>query len=131
MDGEADVPVLAERRLARMDPHANADDGSLRPLLARERLLTRDGALDGRAGAAEDREERVALPVDLHASGVVEGLPQKLVVDREDVAVAVAPEVLQELCRALDVGEQKRDRAGRKRAHGLSLSLGTRRAQSG
>ena len=100
VDGEADVPVLAERRLTGVDAHAHAHDGPLGPLLARERLLAGDRTLDGRARAAEDREERIALPVDLGAARLLEGLPQELVVDREDAAVVVAPEVLQELGRA-------------------------------
>ena len=117
VDGEADVSVFAERRLARVDAHAHADDRPPGPLLASERLLAGDRALDGRARAAEDREEGVALPVDLGAARVLEGLPEELVVDREDATVVGTPEVLQELGRALDVGEEERDRAGGKRAH--------------
>ena len=103
VDREADVPVLAERRLAGMDAHAHTYDRPPGPLLARERLLAGDCPLDGRARAPEDREEGVALPVDLGAARLVEGLPQELVVDRENAAVVGTPEVFQELGRALDV----------------------------
>lgn len=77
-----------------MDAHAHTHDGAFGPLLARERLLADDRTLDGRARAPEDREEGVALPIDLGAARLVEGLPEELVVDREDATVVGAPEVL-------------------------------------
>ena len=81
------------------------------------RALGGDRGLDGGPGAPEDGEEGVALAVDLDAAGVLEGAPEQLVVEREELPVVVAAEVLQELGRALDVREQEGDGAGRKGVH--------------
>ena len=115
---EADVPVLAEGRLARVQPHPHLDDRAVRPLLRHQAPLSGDRGLERGARAAEDREERVALPVDLDPARLLEREPEHLVVEAEHLPVLLAAELLQELRRALDVAEQEGDGSGRKVAHG-------------
>ena len=116
---EADVPLVADRRLARVEAHADTHLGALRPGVAREGPLTLDCDTHGVARARERVEERVALGVDLAPIGLPEDLAQEPPVVRHDLAVVVA-EPLEEACRALDVGEQKGDGPARK-SHGSTV----------
>jgi hypothetical protein len=111
VDGEANVAVAAYVGLARVQTHAHLDLGALGPLVVGQDGLPGSRGRDTGPGTAEDDEERVALGVDLDPAGLDERLPQQLVVGREDVAVAVAPELLQQPRGAFDVGEQERHRA--------------------
>jgi hypothetical protein len=95
--------------------HSHLELGVGTPVLGRERRLRSDGRTDGGAGAVEDREERVALAVDSSPACRFEGPADQPVVRREELAVAIAAERLQQLRRALDVGEDEGDGAGRKR----------------
>ena len=82
--------------------------------------MQRKLALDGRekriSRARERDEERVSLRIDLVAAvGGESGSKQALVIGQH-VAIAIA-ELLDEPRRPLDVGEEKRDRAGRHLGH--------------
>ena len=97
-----------------MHPHAHAQLHTLRPGVGGEGLLG-EGCGGGRVtGALEDDEVRVPLGVDLDASVSCHGLAEEPAMLREQVPVGVA-ELVQEPGRALDVGEQQRDRARRER----------------
>ena len=107
---EADVPLLRQARLARMQPHPNAD----RPV--GQRPLAVGGRGDGVRGAAEGDEERVTLRVDLDAFVVGKGGAESppMLVERLRVIVA---ELVQQPSRPLDVGEQQRHDTSREIAH--------------
>ena len=76
----------------------------------------RQAALDlgrrryGVLGAAESDEERVALRVDLVATVRAECLAQDALVICERLTVAIS-QLLEQLGRSLDVGEEQCDRA--------------------
>ena len=122
MDVDSDVALLTDDGLAGVDAHADAELGPVRPVMARERLLGRDGGRDGVLRSAEAVEERVSLRVDLLAPTRAESLADDAAVIRERVGVPVA-ELLEQLGRAGDVGEDERDRAALQRAHALSRSV--------
>ena len=102
VDVDPDVALLADDGLAGVDAHADAELGPVRPVMARERLLRRDGGRDRVLRAAEAVEERVALRVDLLAPARAERLADDAAVIRERVGVPVA-EPLEQLGRAGDV----------------------------
>ena len=116
-DVEPEIPLFADRRLARVQAHPHAHLLPSRPLVGRERALGGDRPGDGVPCAREGVEERVALGVDLGSTLVAEALAEQLPVVADDVAVGV-PELLEQPGRALDVGEEERDGASRKRRHG-------------
>ena len=114
VDVLADVTLLGRGRRARVQPHAHADRPRGEPLTRR---------LGGRrcsSGSRKRDEERVALRVDLDAVVRHRGLAHDPPVLRERVGVPRRPELVQQACRALDVGEQQRHRALRKRPHGTN-----------
>src|SRR5207342_2501942 len=82
----------------------------------------RQGPLCGYGGshrvapAPEDREKRVALAVDLDAAGFLKRRAKQGPMHVERFAVEVAPERLQQSSRALDVAEEKGERAVRQLA---------------
>src|SRR5690348_2808489 len=121
VDVEADVLLTDERRLARVHTDANANRLAVRPLVARELALglrRRPAPVDRRL---EDAEEGVALGPQLAAVGSAERLAQDRVMLDLRLHIPVA-ELLHETRRALDVGEQKRDGAGRK-AHWTEAAI--------
>ena len=109
-----DVPLFADHRLTRVQAHADTQHRSVRPGVRGELSLGRDGCRDRVAGAPEREEERVTLCVHLDAVPVAEFLAEDSAMLGDHVGVLVA-EPLQELGRALDVGEDERDRAMRHR----------------
>ena len=117
MDGEAGVAPVGGHGLARVQAHANPDLNSLRPVVRHERALTLDRSEEGVARARERDEERVALRVDLVSAVSVERLAEQALMVGQHGAVVLA-ELLDEPRRALDVGEEERDRAGRGFHHG-------------
>src|SRR5581483_3205383 len=123
--GEADVALAVHGGLARVNPHAHPDGAVLGPGVRGEGPLGRGGGGDGRAGASEDEEEGVALAVDLDALLARERVAQEGVVPAEERAVAVAPQVLQQPGRALDIREEKGDRPCREVASCRHLALPT------
>ena len=78
----------------------------------RELLGRRDGGGERGGRGGEGDEERVALRVDLDAAAGAEGGAQDAPVLGERVGVALGAERVQELRRALDVGEEERHRPG-------------------
>ena len=134
MHVEADVLVADQRRLARVQTDAHADGAALRPFVRREAALGVGGCAACVERALEDAEERVAFGPQLGAFPALEGLAQDGVVVHLGLDVLVA-QLLHELGRALDVGEEKRDRAAGQGRHDADLvsaepSSGWRRSLS-
>ena len=110
VDVEPDVPLVGDDRLARVNAHADAD----RPGRQRRLALLRGGQRITRA--RERNEERVALRVDLDPVVRGERCTKRAAMLAERVGVAVT-ELVQQLRRALDVGEEEGDGSAGKLAH--------------
>ncbi len=108
----ADIPLGRQRRLAGVDAHAHAHPPG------RERPLCFSGRRHGAAGRLEGDEEGIALGAELDAAVVVDRLAQYPVMLCEQDVVG-GPELVQQPCRTLDVGEEECDGSGRKLAHGV------------
>jgi hypothetical protein len=117
VDVEPDVATVHEPRLAGVQAHADAQLLVARPRVLCERALGRLRPGGGVARRGEGDEERVALAVDDHAVVPLEGARQQPPVLAEQIGVGVA-DAPEQARRALDVGEEQRDRAGRKLGHG-------------
>ena len=134
-DVDPDVALRAALRLARVQAHADEHVALVRPFRGCEGSLAVDGRRGGIRGAAERDHERVPLRVDLDAAVPRERLPQQLSVLVLDGGVA-CPERAEEPRRALDVGEEQRDRAvGQVRSrigrnHGSSLGAAVGRVHA-
>ena len=111
-DVEAVVSRLGEAGLPGVDADSDTNRGAPRPAGGSERLLRLDGRPDAVARPSIGEEERVPLGVDLLPAVLLEGGPDERVVLLEERSVFVS-ELTHEPRRALDVGEQERDRAGR------------------
>ena len=112
MDVVADVALFCQQRGARVQPRANPDR------TGRERLRHRLGGRDGAGSRREDEEKCVALRVHFDAALLSTGLPDRPAMLRQGLGVCVRAELVEQLRRSLDVGEEERDRAGREiRAH--------------
>ena len=107
---EADVSLLAQPRLAGMQPHPHAD----RPV--GQRALAVGSGGDGVRGAGEGDEERVTLCIDLDARMVGERGAESAPMLLQRLPVIVA-EPVQQPRRALHVREQQRHDTRRKIAH--------------
>src|SRR6266498_3767108 len=108
---QTDVTLLRQQRLAAVD----ADPHPHRQLL--ERRL-RFGGRRERAGRGwEGYEERIALRIDLDALVGPERLTQDTAMLRQHPRVLVGAQVVQQLRRTLDVGEEERDGARWQAAH--------------
>ena len=105
VDVLAHVTLLGYGRRAGVQPHAHADRSRLEPLARRLRGRRRSSR------CRERDEERVALRVDLDAAVRGRRLAHDAPVLRERVGVARRPELVQQARRALDVGEEERDRS--------------------
>ena len=103
MDVHADVALVRNGRLPRVDAHPNRE---LEPAL---RLLGRGQRV---GGPGEGDEERVALCVDLDAAVTLERLAQHAAVLFQQPGVGL-PVLAQQPGRAFDVREQEGDGAGR------------------
>ena len=111
----ADVALLGQQRSARVQACSHANGAGL------ERLGHRQCGCGGAGSRREREEERVALRVDLDAALAGAGLADHATVLGQSVRVRVCSEVVEQTCRALDVGEEERDRAGGEvGAHGFS-----------
>ena len=111
-DVEPQVALAAERRLAGVEAHPDADVDAVGPLLRCVRALRFDGCGDRIAGARKGEEERVALRVDLDAAVLCEALAHQPPVRRQDIVEALA-ELLEERRRPLDITEDEGDGAAR------------------
>ena len=114
MDRETHVAAVAKARLTRIQSHPYSNRRRCRPLLKRQNTLPLGSRHDGSACAAKDREEPVALAVDLDPAMLLENRAEQLVVPREQLAVALSAQLLEQPSRALDVRKQEGDRAARK-----------------
>ena len=103
---EADVSLLCQPGLARVQPHPNAN----RSIRQRTLAIGRGG--NGIRRAGEGDEERIALRVDLDALVLRERRPQTPPMLLQRLAIAVL-ELAQQPRRALHVREQQRHDAGR------------------
>ena len=112
MDVEADVALVDELGLARVEADPHPQDALRRPPLRADRALEVDGRRDRVAGAGEDEERAVPGPVHLVPVPTARRLPHQLPQARADRPVPVSERV-QEPRRALDVGEEERDRPDR------------------
>jgi len=110
VDVDPDVALLGDERLPRVDAHANAD----RPLDECGLRLT--GRYERVSRPREGDEEGVALSVDLDAAAPLERLAQRPSVIGERIRVGVA-QLVEQLRRALDVGEEEGDGARRELTH--------------
>ncbi|MEO5576450.1 MAG: hypothetical protein ABIR67_08875 [Gaiellaceae bacterium] len=123
VDVEADVSLFGEPGLTAVKPHAHLD----RP--SHERLLRYGGGGHGIRGSGERHEERVALGVDLDAVVGAKSLPEEPAVLVECGRVLVA-EFVEELRRALDIGEEERDDTrGKTSVHETIMANITHRVQ--
>ena len=107
VDVDADVPLGCQRGRARVQPHPNPDRSRL------ERTPALFGRSDRTRRGRERDEERVALRVDLDAVVGSERGAEHAPVLGQSLGVRVGPERMKQPRRALDVGEEERDRAAR------------------
>jgi hypothetical protein len=120
-DVDAQIPLVADVRLARVQPHADAHLAPVRPGVLAERALCRNGCVDRVAGTGEREEEGISLGIDLGAAGRAERLADEAaMVPRERPERRVA-QLLEELRRPFDVRERERDRSRVERAHGATV----------
>ena len=116
-DVQPEIALLADVRLAGVEPHAHAHRAPVRPLVVAEGALGVDRGRDCVARPREREEEGVALRVDLRAAARAEGLAHEPPVVGRDVSVRLVAELLQEARRALDVREDERDGAAGQLGH--------------
>ena len=90
MDGQAVVLVGGDRCLTRVDAHSDARLHVMRPLVADERLLSRQRRGDGFLRSPERYEERVSLGADAFPTRLLEDVAEDPVMLREHVPVALA-----------------------------------------
>ena len=111
VDVEADVALGGDDGLAGMNPHAHAHRAS-----AQSARCASAAASTASRAPRERAEERVALCVDLDAAVCGDGIAYQAPVLRECVRIRL-PEALEQPRRALDVGEEQRDRAAEQIRH--------------
>src|ERR671935_149954 len=92
----------------------------LTPRIPRRANSSVGNGVGGGPGVLEREEELVAARVDLVTACGRESLPDEAAVVGEDAGVGVA-ELVHELRRALDVGEEERDGSVRKVTHASLL----------
>ena len=130
-DVDPDIALRAALGLARVQAHADEHVALVRPFRGGEGSLPVDGRRGGIRCATERDHERVPLRVDLDAAVPRERFPEQLSVLVLDGGIA-CPECAEETRRALDVGEEQRDRAVGQvrsrigRSHGSSLGAAVR-----
>ena len=113
---DADVQLLTDLRLARVQPHPDEELHTVGPRVGCEVALRIHRSRDRVLRAPERDEEGVSLRVDLVAAMRRERLAQDSLVLLEHVPV-LAADPLQERGRPLDIGEEERDGAARERGH--------------
>ena len=119
---EAQVGLVADGRLTRVQAHADPDLGAVGPLVRCQGTLCCDGRRQRRAGTSEHEEEGVTLAGDLVSPAGLHGRPEDAVMLREQVAVSVS-EPRQQTCRTFDVREQEGDGSLRELGHQTALSV--------
>ena len=114
---QAHVAFPAQLGLARVQAHAHLDLHPFGPGVRGQVALRIDSRGQGVGGRAEGDEERVALRVDDASLVSGESGTQKLRMLGENLVVAVAPQLLEQGRRALDIGEDESNSARRKFMH--------------
>jgi hypothetical protein len=110
MNVHPDVARCGSERLAGVDPHSHPHRGR------DESALGIGRGSDGIRGSGESDEEGIALRVDLDSAVLGERVSQDAPLLGEDVRIRVT-ELMEQLRRALDVGEEEGDCAGRQLCH--------------
>ncbi len=128
-DVETEVALLADVRLARVEPHAYEHLAPARPFVVVECPLRVDRRGDCVARPREREEEGVALRIDLGAAVRAERLPHEPAVIGRDAPVGLVAEFLQQTRRPLDVGEDERDRTAGQLGHRAYATAVNRLAQ--
>jgi hypothetical protein len=108
MNVDADVALVGEERRSGVQADAYADR------TGRERLGQLGGSGERSGRRCECDEERVALGIDLHSVMTGTRLADDSPVCGECLGIGLCSQLVQELCRPLDVGEEEGDSAGRK-----------------
>src|SRR5688572_2934863 len=108
VDVAPDVPLLGKMRGAGMNAHAHRD---------RELRLRLGRSLDRAWRRRERDEEGIALRVHLDAAVTSERIPKYTPVLGERGGVPLGTELVQELRRTLDIGEEERHGAGGEGPH--------------
>jgi hypothetical protein len=103
MDVDSDVALVRDRPLAGVQSHPNADRRAL------ERILRIGRRRDGLASRSERDEKRIALGIDFDTTVCVERLAQNATMLREGLGESLRAELLQQVSRPFDVGEQQGD----------------------
>ncbi len=112
VDVEPDVALLGQPGLAGVETHSRLDGAAC------EGALAVTGSGDGVRGPREGDEEGIALGIDLDAVVLGDGRAKQPAVLVKRLCIVVT-ELVQELRRALDVGEEERNYTGREIAwHG-------------
>ncbi len=123
-----DVSLVGELRCPRVQPDANAHVQPARPRVVAQPALRLERRGDRAGCLGEDGTDLVAGGVDLTPLLLVHGGAHDAAHGSEDVSVD-RPGLLDESCRALDVREQERDRAGGEGAHAVESRARTPRAR--
>jgi hypothetical protein len=100
-----DVALRGQVGRAGVEAHAHPDRAR------GERRLCRGGRAERPRRGWEDDEEGIALGIDLDAAARAERRPQDAAMLPECLRICLRAELVQQLGRALDVGEQEGDRA--------------------
>ena len=107
MDVGADVAVLRDERCSRVQAHTQTDWASS------DALVDATRGFQGCRRRGERNEEGVALRVDLDPILLRTSLPHNSPMLGEGARVRLCAELMQELRRALDIGEEEGHGAGR------------------
>ena len=116
MHHQPGITVAIGDRLAGVHAHAHPQPHPVGPAMGGQRPLALSRRRHRVAGPREGNEERVTLGADLTPAELGEGGPKQPPMLPQHLQVAVA-QPLQQPGRALDVGEQQRDRAARQLGH--------------
>ena len=121
VDAHADVALLADLGLARVQAHPDLDLDAFGPRVRVEVALGRHRGGESVLPTGEGDEERVALRVDLVTAVSRHGLADDALVLGKHFCV-VRADLLEQLRRTLDVSEEEGDRPARKLRHRRSLT---------
>ena len=117
MDSDPHVALVAGDGVGGVKAHPHLEPTVVRPRVSRELSLRLDGCPRRIVGTAERDEEGVPLRVDLAAARIGRRPADDPAMILERTAIALAAELPKQTRRALDVGEQERDRSARALGH--------------
>src|ERR671925_1387585 len=116
VDGKADVVPVGERDLSRMDARPHANLPAAWPRVLQQGVLQVGRRAKRCVCTGEDRKHRVTLRAEDGAIGARDRVADQAAVLLEERAV-VRARLREEPRRALDIGEEERDRPGRELRH--------------